>query len=153
MASLRLDPPSLFDFKHPNEWPHWKWWFEQFRLVSGFASESNERQVSTLLYCIGEEAKDTLVSTNISAEDKKKYNSVISKFDTVFKVRKNVIFECAHFNQWRQGEGESIEQFITSIYQLADNHEYEELKEEMIRDRIVVGIKNQALSERLQLDP
>ena len=27
------------------------------------------------------------------------------------------------------------------------------LKEEMIRDRIVVGIRDQALSERLQVDP
>jgi len=37
---------------------------------------------------MGEKAKDTLASTNISAEDKKKYNSIITKFDTFFKVRK-----------------------------------------------------------------
>jgi len=47
---------------------------------------------------MGEEAEDILALTNISTEDKKKYNSVIAKFDIFFKVRKNVIFEHACFN-------------------------------------------------------
>ena len=76
----------------------------------------------------------------------------MEKFDTFFQVRKNVIYERAHFNRRSQGQSESIEQFITSLYQLAETCEYGELKDEMIRDRIVVGIRDQALSERLQLD-
>ena len=102
---------------------------------------------------MGEGAEDTLVLTGISSEDRKKYQAVMAKFDTFFKVRKNVIFERTRFNRRRQGENESIEQFITSLYHLAESCEYGELKEEMIRDRIVVGIKDQGLSERLQLDP
>ena len=141
MASLRLDPPSTFNFKYPDEWPRWKRRFEQFRLASGLASESEERQVSTLLYCMGEAAEDTLSSTNISSEDRKKFESVMAKFDTFFKVRKNVIFERARFNSRKQGSNESVEQFITSLYQLAGNCEYGGLKEQLIRDRIVVGIE------------
>ncbi len=34
-------------------------------------SESELRQVSTLLYCLGEEASDVLTSTNITEEDRK----------------------------------------------------------------------------------
>ena len=71
----------------------------------------------------------------------------------IFKVRKNVIFECTYFNRRRQGENESIEQFTTSLYHLAKSCEYGELKEEMIRDRVVMEIENQGLSEHLQLGP
>jgi len=53
------------------EWPKWKCWFEQYRQAAGLASESEERQVSTLLYCLGEDAEDVLDTTRISAEDKK----------------------------------------------------------------------------------
>ena len=49
--------------------------------------------MSTLLYCLGGSTDDVLTSTNISAEDCKKYDSVLTKFDEFFKVRKNVIFE------------------------------------------------------------
>ena len=45
-----------------------------------------------------------------------------------------------------------MEHFITSLYNLAENCNYGEMKAEMIRDCIVVGIHDRALSEQLQLD-
>ena len=128
MASLRLDPPTSFPFSRPDEWPHWKRRFEQFRLASGLSAEGDTRQISTLLYCMGDEAEDTLISTNISEEHRKDYSRVIAAFDMFFKVRKNIIFERARFNGRSQREGESVEQFITSLYNLAENCEYGELK-------------------------
>ena len=152
MASVRLQPPSSFDFRNPDEWPRWKRRFEQFRLASGLSAESDDRQVSTLLYCMGENAEDILASTNISDDDRKKYASVVRQFDDFFKVRKNVIFERARFNRRCQAAGETAEQFITSLYTLAESCDYGDLKDQMIRDRIVVGIRDQSQSERLQMD-
>ena len=99
MASIRLSPPDPFDFKRPDEWERWKRRFEQFRIVSGLSEESDERQVSTLLYCLGEEAEDVLASTHVTAEQRKKYKDVVGKFNGFFKVRRNVIFERARFNR------------------------------------------------------
>ena len=152
MASLRLQPPTQFDFKNLDEWPRWKRRFEQFQLASGLPDESNDRQISTLLYCMGEEAEDILRSTNITEDERKVYDSVINKFDQFFKVRKNVIFERAKFNRRCQGDTESAEQFITSLYNLVEDCDYGELKDQMIQDRIVVGIRDRALSEKLQMD-
>ena len=42
--------------------------------------------------------------------------------------------------------------FITALYNLAERCEYGALHDDMIRDRIVVGIKDSSLSERMQLD-
>ena len=39
------------------------------------------------------------------------------------------------------------------LYRLAETCKYENFIEEMIRDRLVVGIADNALSGRLQLDP
>ena len=38
--------------------------------MSGLLWESEEHQVNTLLYCLGEETKNILASTNIGEEDK-----------------------------------------------------------------------------------
>ena len=81
MASVRWQPPSSFDFKMPDKWPWWKHCFEQFRLARVLSAEDDDKQVSTLLYCMGEDAEDTLTSTNISTADRKKYNVVIRQFD------------------------------------------------------------------------
>ena len=49
--------------------------------------------------------------------------------DDFFKVRNNVIFEQVQLNRHCQGESEPAEQFITSLYHLAENCEYGDLKD------------------------
>ena len=147
MASIRLEPPEAFDFKQPDEWPNWRRRFEQYRVASGLSEEGELRQVSTLLYCMGKEAGDVLTSTNITDEERKKYDTVIAKLQDFFKVRCNVIFERARFNRRNQQEEESVEQYITVLYNLVETCEYGAIKDEMLRDQLVVGIADSALSE------
>ena len=86
MATIRLETPEAFDFKNPDDWARWKARFKQFRLASGLSTESETRQVSTLLYCMGQDADNVLTSTNISDKDREKYTSVMAKFEEFFKV-------------------------------------------------------------------
>lgn len=95
-----------------------------------------------LLYCLGEEAEAVLTSTNNTEDKGRTYDSVMSKFDEFFQVWKN---ESARFNHRVQQEGETIEQYIMQLYQLMENFEYGAKTDEMIRDRLVVGIKDSRL--------
>ena len=149
-TSITLKPPEQFDFRHPDEWPKWKRRFTQYLEAIGLGSE--RQKISTLLYCIGVEGDKVLSTTNITADERKDYVKVIEKFDSFFKVRRNVIFERAKFNRRDQAEGESAERYITTLYSLIETCEYGELKDEMLRDRIVVGIRDKGLSDKLQMD-
>ena len=131
MATYRLTPPAPFPFKSPAEWLKWKKHFEQFHTASGLAAEQDRKQVNTLLYTMGEEAEDTLESTNPTADERNTYWGVIGKFVAFFQVRRNVIFERARFNRC-QNEDESVEQFITSLYSHAERCDYGALREAMI---------------------
>lgn len=99
MASIHLQPPTLFEFKDPEAWPRWKRRFEQFRQAACLDKDDGAKQVSILLDCMGKDAEEMLASTNILDDDRKLYESVIGKFDVFFKVRKNVIFEHTQFNR------------------------------------------------------
>ena len=146
MAGIQLTPPSPFNFKSPDDWPRWRKRYEQFRVASGLSTDSDDKQVSTLLYCLGEEAELVLISTSATEEDRKDNVSIMAKSDAFFKVRRNVIFERGAVQQAQPGE--SAEQYL---YSIAANCEYGTLESEMIRDQLVVGIRDAALSERLQL--
>ena len=52
-----------------------------------------------------------------------------------------------------QESDETVDSFITALYRLVETCNYGELTDEMIRDRIVVGIRDNVVAERLQLDP
>ena len=153
MTTVRLKFPGPFDTRKPDEWRRYIQRSEQFRVASGLAGEGEPRQVSTLMYCMGEEADGILASTNVTAEERKVYKTVLSKLDGFLDVRRNVTFERARVNRRNKREGESAEQFITQLYALVETCEYGELTDDMLRDRIVVGIRNQTLSQRLQTDP
>ncbi len=100
----------------------------------------------------GKDAEDVLASTDIKEDEKADYKIVLDKFDAYFKIRSNIIFERAKFNRRNQAEGESAEQYIACLYNLVEMCEYGALKEEMLRDRIMVGIRDKALSDKLQMD-
>ena len=82
---------------------------------------------------------------NITEAERDKYDSVFKKFDDFFQVRKNVIFERAKFNTHLQGEDESVKEFITAFYHLGDTCNYGPIREQTLRDWIVVGIRDWAL--------
>ena len=96
---ISLQPPEPFNFRQPDEWTRWKRRFEQFRTASGLDAETGLKQVSTLLYCMGEEADTILCSTNATEDERKNYDSVCKKFDDFFKIRSNVIYERTRFNK------------------------------------------------------
>ena len=82
-----------------------------------------------LLYCKGETAKYILGSTDITTDAKKDYGEAIKKLDSFNKVCKNAIFKWPHFNSGCQQEGETTEQFITSLHQLVEDCKYGALKD------------------------
>ena len=150
-ASIQLQPPQPFEFKKPDEWEKWKRRFQQFLAASGLEGKGDERKVNTLLYCLGEEAEGVLSSTGISDEACKKYD-VLGQFDKHFKVRGNVIYERARFNKHDQREGESAEEYIAALYQLVETCEYRTFRDDLLRDHLVIGIRDTALSDKMQLD-
>ena len=136
MALIQLEPPAPFNFQTPDVWPQWKKkCFEQYRIASGLTTSTKEKQVGTLLDCIGEATESVLSSTN-ATEEQKKYDTVIEKFYIFFKVRRNVIYKHTRFNRRNQQRGETTEQYITELYHFAENCENGTLKDEMIRDRL-----------------
>ena len=85
MAKLSIDPPKQFSLSSPDDWPRWKKQFQQFRDASGLLAESETHQVSTLIYCLGRDADDVLVSTNVTEDECKRYKHIMAKFDDHFK--------------------------------------------------------------------
>ena len=60
--------------------------FKLFCKATGLSEVEEARQVSTLLYCLGEDAASIMM--NISAVDARIYSKVLDKLDSIFEARK-----------------------------------------------------------------
>ena len=151
-TTYQVTPPSKFSFKAV-DWTRWIRRFERFRMATELDKKDEGKQVNTLIYTMGDEADDILLSFNLSPEDLQRYDVVKNRFENHFIAKRNVIYERAKFNVRIQNDGEPVEAFITDLHCLAEHCEFGTLKDQLIRDRIVVGLRNKQLSEKLQLDP
>ena len=97
---------------------------------------------------MGREAGDIFFSFHLSNAQQKQIKSVTDKFKNYFVVRRNVIFERSKFNMRKQEEGESVYTFITALHTLAEHCNYGQLKDDLIRDRIVVGLRDAKVAEK-----
>ena len=139
-SSYNIAAPDPFDFNAPGGWPKWKRRFERFRLASKLKAVSEEEQVNTLIYLMGEKADEVMLTFSLTDVEEKQYETVIQKFDNHFAPKTNIIYERARFHTRIQNPGESASDFITALHNLARNCNYGNLKDEFIRDRIVVGV-------------
>ena len=104
------------------------------------------------MYLLGSKGEDVLFSFNLTNEEVENYNVVVARFNTYFNVHTNAIYERAVYNRLNQNDSDSVDDFITRLYSQVDKCHYGNLRDEILRDRIVVGIKDKSLSEKLQLD-
>ena len=151
MAELRISPTEAFTFSRPEEWTKWIRRFERFQQASSLAEKEQVSQIHTLIHTVGDSEGDILSSFRLTEEQGKSYTTVVEKFEGHFVKRRNLIFERAKFNQQKQEEGEPVDDFIMDLYRLAEHCSYGN-HDELIRDRIVVGLCSAALSEKLQRD-
>lgn len=136
-------------------WERFKNQFEVFRLAKSINNKTQDVQIANLLMKMGVESipvynQFTWFKEGDEGElEEKTYEKVIDKFDKYFRPVKNVIFERLRFNQIIQLSGQSIQDFITALQTQADNCEYTTMRDEMVRDRIVVGVRQAKLRQYL----
>ncbi|KAK6493915.1 hypothetical protein HHUSO_G330 [Huso huso] len=151
---VKFHPPDNFDFSRPELWPEWRQRFLRYRIATKLDKESGEVQVCTLIYSLGKEAENVLKTFTFDTNtDDKDYDIVMRKMDEYFVPKRNIIHERARFHQRVQKQGETIEEYIRSLYELAETCAFGDAKSESIRDRLVIGILDKDMSQKLQLKP
>lgn len=149
LPGMTTPPPQPFTFK-ATDWNSWITRFEQYRETTRLKLLPSETQVSSLLYLMGGQANNILTSMKINDADSKSYDVVKQKFDNYYTARKTKMYARARFNQRIQKDDESIDDFITDLHNLAKKCEFGLLEDELIRDRIVAGMRNTELSKAIQ---
>ena len=71
VLQFQVPAPESFSFKHPEEWPKWIRRFERNHFASGLDKKSSEVKVNALIYNMGDQADNILLSFGLSDEDKR----------------------------------------------------------------------------------
>jgi hypothetical protein len=168
-------PPGELKIVGGNLADRWERFIEQFRWYLEAIDAQNagdRRKVAILLTVAGKEAQEVFRTftyapaipeipaqgniaavPEVPAETAEQFDTVVRKFQEFCVPRKNIIYERYVFHTRQQQEEESIDSFVTDLRLKAQSCEFGELQESLIRDRLVVGIGDAKLKEKLLKDP
>ena len=148
---MSLKPPKNFNFLNPMDWPTWKRNFIRYHTASQLGDKPQAVQVASLIYAMGTEADRILDTFTMPDADKNKLMPVLDKFDEYFVPKRNVIHERAQFHRCSQKESESVDEYVRRLYEAAQYADFPD-KDNTIRDRLVLGLVDSEISEKLQLE-
>ncbi|XP_019614733.1 PREDICTED: uncharacterized protein K02A2.6-like [Branchiostoma belcheri] len=135
----------------------WKRWKEEILLYLDLAVEDDAaKKRKTLLYLIGENARKvygtfTIVNAQNEAvaEADRTVEQIVAAFETYCNPKKNETVERYKFFTRSQSNGETFDEYITDLKTLAAECGFGEIRESLIRDRILIGILDGKVRERL----
>ena len=110
-------------------------------------------RTATLLTCIGSDALDVYDGLDFESEEQKNdIDVVLQKLQRYCIGETNEIYERYKFNKRDQELNESVDAYVTALRTLAKTCNFGILEDSLIRDRIVIGVKdNQARKKLLQV--
>ena len=116
-------------------------------------SKPNENKLlrtATFLTCLESDALDIYEGLKFDNDmDKDDIDIVITKFEEYCVGQRNETFERYNFNMRVQQEGETVDAYVTALKTLAKTCNFGQLQDNLLRDRIVIGIKDNATRKKL----
>lgn len=110
--------------------------------------KTEDEKCAYLIIWVGQKGRDIYSTWNLSKDDRKILKVHFDKFEAYVKPRTNIIYNRYICHNRVQTEGETLDQFVTDLKLLVKECNYQE-PDNMVRDRLVIGINNTNIREKL----
>ncbi len=136
--------------RRKEDWDLFKQVWENYEISSGLDRCPSKVRTATLLTCFSPTALK--VYNQLDWEDeahKTNITKVMEKFSELCKGVINETYERYIFNTRSQNSDESVDDYYVALQELSKNCNYGNLRASLIRDRLVVGIRDSGARKKL----
>ena len=120
----------------------------QFMFDGPLKKKDEEEKCAYLMLWVGEKGRSLFQTWKLSADQRKKLDNYYTGFEAYVKPTSNTIYNRYKFQSKVQNPDETFEQFVTELQLLVKDCEYDK-SDEMVRDRIVTGVRNSKIRAKL----
>ena len=143
-APLKLGADIAADWnRFKNEW-------DNYDIVMDLTEAAEKKRAATFLACVGTAAFSVFRTFKFDDEqDKSKVDKIKEAFEKFCIGEANEIYERFLFNQRVQQPGENFDDIFADLRKLAATCAFSTLEDSLIRDKIVIGIRDDATRRRI----
>ena len=140
-------PPPLGNLAN-----NWKKFKRVWSIASRLNKQDKAQRTATLLTCLGSEGLEIVDSFHFVDEAKRSdIDQVMEKLEEFCIGSTNEIYERYVFNKREQAPEESFDKYLAALRTMSKTCNFGDLhvQESLIRDRIVVGLRDNSVRKRL----
>ena len=135
-------------------WSKWRQVWAAYETVTNLISQPSPFRVAAFMTCIGPEALDIHYGLAFENDlDKQNIDKIMDLWHSYCLGESNVIYERLKFKNRNQISDESIDAYAAALRGMAATCNFGNLRDELICDRIVCGISNIKLQQKLLQEP
>lgn len=151
VSGIRPPMPLCMEANLAENWRAFKQRWQNYAIITNLERQTPKYQVALLLHVMGDQALKAYNGFQFdTTEDNRTIDEIIAKFDTFAVGEVNETYERYVFNRREQNEGESFENFISSLRTLIKSCRYcNGCINSMLRDRIVLGVRDNTTQQML----
>src|SRR5664279_2869343 len=132
------------------DWERFRAEWQNYEIAADLTEVAERKRAAVFLACVGSAAQSVFRTFKFDREeDKSEVQKIIMAFDRHCIGEANVTYERYMFQQRVQQPNECFDDFLADVRKLARTCEFEQLEDSLIRDRIVVGIRDEPTRRRL----
>nr|XP_054769525.1 uncharacterized protein LOC129277362 [Lytechinus pictus] len=148
----QIQPPRPLDFETSNLPREWEQWKEQFSLYVSLAMEgqAEEKKLQMLKYLIGARGREIYKTVKPAVENLENALDALGKH---CKPPNNETVDRYQFFTRHQEKGEGFDTYLTELRLLARRCNFGQLESSLLRDRIICGISDGDMRQRLLREP
>ncbi|XP_047988968.1 uncharacterized protein LOC125228455 isoform X1 [Leguminivora glycinivorella] len=121
---------------------NYKKWVQSFKLylrASSLDEESDARKVALFLHSIGERGVEIFNSFE-KDEEKIAYADLLKLFNDYFIPKTNITYECHIFFTYKQGEEETLDEFVTNLRAKSQTCKFGSLQDTLIKSMFICNM-------------
>jgi len=132
-----------------NNWEFFRQQWADYEVATGLDQQEQKIQLATFRSVMGKECLQIFLNLKLDAEQQGNVKACIQALEAYFKLKRNVVYEQYHFNMCTQLPEETIDSFVNRLRKVASTCQFGTLTEELIRDRLVIDLKDHSTKLRL----
>ncbi|XP_006812157.1 uncharacterized protein LOC100366740 [Saccoglossus kowalevskii] len=132
------------------DWELFEQVWTNYEISSGLLEKDKKLRTATLLTCFSKSALQAFNSLSFDSEgDKQDIEIVMDKMRVLCVGQTNETYERYLFNMRVQKPDENFDHFYAAVLKIASNCNFGNLHDSLIRDRLIVGVTDQATRKKL----
>ena len=151
MAKSSIPVPAKMDMEGDlaSNWDFFKESWKNYATANELKKKPDEVVAATLLSIIGKDCFKVFKNLPMSDDERQKPDTILEKLTEEFEGKRNLIYERYVFNTCTQKPDERFDRYLSRLREKISTCKYATLENEMLRDRIVIGIHNSETQQRL----